>query len=161
MPYPDLTHISRDDIMRRIHEPSYLVFSGRCPGAVMEEMRKGVPWFGIKLSWLRNEFAFRMMILLDDLARDDSWKRTLNTPYASSTFDRDSRAAYWRNMQGYGRSYLGPPYFLLSDLFIPLPTISGGNAVYWQGWQWRYLRACFVYRCWGVIKKIFWLTPWS
>lgn len=156
-----------DDIMRRIHEPSYLVFTSRCPGSVMEEMRNGVPWFGIKLSWLRNEFAFRLLILFDDMARADAWKRTLNTPYASSDRDSEIRAAYWRNMQGYGRSYLGPPYFLLSDLFIPLltklPPIGGTdcNVEYKHGWQWRYLRACFTYRCWGVIKKIYRLRPWS
>ena len=163
MPYPDLTHITRDDIMRQIHEPSYLVFTGHCPGFVMEEMRKGVPWFGIKLSWLRNDFAFRLMILFDDMARADAWSRTNNM----RDRDIDVRAAYWRHMQGYARSYLGPPYFLLSDLFIPLlvkhPTIGGDECdiEYSNRWQWRYLRACFVYRCMAVIKKILWLTPWS
>ena len=160
-PYPDLEHVTVQDIMKRIHEPSFNVFFRQCPGTIMEQMQEGVPWFGIKLSWLRNEFAFRLMVLLDHDSRVESHRRANDILGIDEKFDPN---AYWRNLVGEARSLFGPPHFLLRDLFeerwVKFESIDGVDEKE-QGWQWRYLRACFVYNIMRVIRKIDWLGCWS
>lgn len=160
-PYPDLERITVDDIMKGVREASYEVFFRQCPGTIMEQMRTGVPWFGIKLVWIENEIAFRLMVLLDADAREESHRRAHDILGIDEKYDPK---AYWRNLKGEARSRFGPPHFLLRDLFEPrwvkFESIDGVNEKE-QGWQWRYVKACFLYRLALVIRKFDWLRVWS